>query len=219
MRLGPSFAIPPANVVTRDTRATPHRGQAIGTDDASVLIMRGCVQCVVTPEVNDHLAGLLAGAVSLFSFPTRRFFVGHGIACGRHRVALNQMQRNVRAVNPSVVKTVISTATGCGVTLKEYGRLSVRKRSSVFCQGCDAAEYLQSHTFTKQREDVTRVAWQHHALCSMVSGFGALLSRSLRKRLRVGAGGGCTSLLWFGGGVLHRTTGTSREYGSEKSIR
>ena len=170
MRLGrPLRFLLPTSL--RETLAhTPHRGQAIGTDDASVLIMRGCVQCVVTPEVNDHLAGLLDRRGIAFQFSDEtRCCGGMELHAGRHRVALNQMQRNVRAVNPSVVNTVISTATGCGVTLKEYGRLLGSEDGRAFsAKVVDAAEYLQSHTFTKQREDVTRVAW--HAPCTLQHG-------------------------------------------------
>lgn len=170
MRLGrPVRFLLPTSL--RETLAhTPHRGKAIGTDDASVLIMRGCVQCVVTPEVNDHLAGLLDRRGIAFQFSDEtRCCGGMELHAGRHHAALNQMQRNIRALNPSAIKTVISTATGCGVTLKEYGRLLGSEDGRAFsAKVVDAAEYLQSHTFTKQREDVTRVAW--HAPCTLQHG-------------------------------------------------
>ncbi|MCS5568473.1 MAG: glycolate oxidase subunit GlcF [Pseudomonadales bacterium] len=170
MRLGrPVRFLLPTSL--RETLAhTPHRGKAIGTDDASVLIMRGCVQCVVTPEVNDHLAGLLDRRGIAFQFSDEtRCCGGMELHAGRHHAALNQMQRNIRALNPSAINTVISTATGCGVTLKEYGRLLGSEDGRAFsAKVVDAAEYLQSHTFTKQREDVTRVAW--HAPCTLQHG-------------------------------------------------
>ena len=148
----------------------PRRGEATGTEDASILIMRGCVQCVVTPEVNDHLAGLLERRGIAFQFSDEtQCCGGMELHAGRHHVALNQMQRNIDALDPSTVNTVISTATGCGVTLKEYGRLLGSEDGQAFsAKIVDAAEYLQSHTFTKQRKDVSRVAW--HAPCTLQHG-------------------------------------------------
>ena len=148
----------------------PRRGEATGTEDASILIMRGCVQCVVTPEVNDHLAGLLERRGIAFQFSDEtQCCGGMELHAGRHHVALNQMQRNIDALDPSTVNTVISTATGCGVTLKEYGRLLGSEDGQAFsAKIVDAAEYLQSHSFTKQRKDVTRVAW--HAPCTLQHG-------------------------------------------------
>ena len=148
----------------------PRRGEATGTEDASILIMRGCVQCVVTPEVNDHLAGLLERRGIAFQFSDEtQCCGGMELHAGRHHVALNQMQRNIDALDPSTVNTVISTATGCGVTLKEYGRLLGSEDGQAFsAKIVDAAEYLRSHTFTKQRKDVSRVAW--HAPCTLQHG-------------------------------------------------
>ena len=148
----------------------PRRGEATGTEDASTLIMRGCVQCVVTPEVNDHLAGLLERRGIAFQFSDEtQCCGGMELHAGRHHVALNQMQRNIDALDPSTVNTVISTATGCGVTLKEYGRLLGSEDGQAFsAKIVDAAEYLRSHTFTKQRKDVSRVAW--HAPCTLQHG-------------------------------------------------
>ena len=170
MRLGrPVRFILPASL--RETLAyLPRRGESVGSDDASVLIMRGCVQSVVTPEVNDHLAGLLQIRGIPFRFSDEmRCCGGMELHAGLHNDALNQMQNNVQALDSSRLQMVISTASGCGVTLKEYGRLLGSDEGRAFsAKVVDAVEYLQAFTFSKKRKDVTRVAW--HPPCTLQHG-------------------------------------------------
>ena len=146
MRLGrPVRFILPASL--RETLAyLPRRGESVGSDNASVLIMRGCVQSVVTPEVNDHLAGLLQTRGIAFRFSDEtRCCGGMELHAGLHDDALNQMQKNVRALDSSGLQTVISTASGCGVTLKEYGRLLGSDEGRAFsAKVVDVVEYLQT---------------------------------------------------------------------------
>lgn len=155
----------------RETLAyLPSRGESVGSDDASVLIMRGCVQSVVTPEVNDCLAGLLQTRGIAFRFSAETCCCGGmELHAGSHTVALKQMRRNVRAIDSRALETVISTASGCGVTLKEYGRLLGSDDGHRFStKVVDVAEYLQTFSFTKKREDITRVAW--HPPCTLQHG-------------------------------------------------
>ncbi len=148
----------------------PSKGESIGSNDAPVMIMRGCVQSVVTPEVNDHLARLLQTRGIAFRFSEEKSCCGAmELHAGRHNDALNQMQDNVRMLDSSSLETVISTASGCGVTLKEYGRLLGSSEGRAFSEKVfDAAEYLQTFTFTKKREDIVRVAW--HSPCTLQHG-------------------------------------------------
>ena len=148
----------------------PSKGESIGSNDASVMIMRGCVQSVVTPEVNDHLAGLLQTRGIAFRFSDEMSCCGGmELHAGRHNDALDQMRDNVRVLDSSSLETVISTASGCGVTLKEYGRLLGSSEARTFsAKVFDAAEYLQTFTFTKKREDIARVAW--HSPCTLQHG-------------------------------------------------
>ena len=90
-----------------------------------VLLLDGCVQRVSTPAVNDALARLLA-AVGIEVVRSADEGCCGGLAwhLGREDEGLAAMKRNVDALTPLAgeVDVVVSTASGCGVTLKDYAR-------------------------------------------------------------------------------------------------
>ena len=84
--------------------------------DVSVLLLRGCVQDVVTPEVNDHLVKLLAQRGIAVRFSDGEACCG-GLALhlGHTDEALESMRSNLEALGWDSGEHVVSTASGCGV--------------------------------------------------------------------------------------------------------
>ncbi|MFZ4877353.1 glycolate oxidase subunit GlcF [Janthinobacterium sp. Mn2066] len=95
----------------------------------SMLLLDGCVQPAMSPNINAATARVLdALGVQLITAPKAG-------CCGalRHHLneqeaALDDMRRNIDAWWPYVdtaapVEAIVMTASGCGVTVKEYGHL------------------------------------------------------------------------------------------------
>ncbi|MCY3883575.1 MAG: glycolate oxidase subunit GlcF [Gammaproteobacteria bacterium] len=132
------------------------------TQQGRVVILQGCVQRSLTPEVVQHLTDLLT-----------KLGIKHRIleaekCCGALHLHLGHtepakvfMRANIRAIAPREGEAIISTASGCGATLKDYGRIlsedDAAKRFSAAVQ--DVSEFLREFKFTK-RLDYQRIAFQ-----------------------------------------------------------
>lgn len=137
-----------------------------------VLLWQGCAQRVVTPEVNAHLADLLnARGLEPFVSPAEGCCGGLALHLGRTQDALKAMASNVRALS-NAADTVVSTASGCGVTLKDYGRLLDTPDAQVFAAKTkDVAELLSTFEFRKRPiagRTLDRIAW--HPPCTLQHG-------------------------------------------------
>jgi glycolate oxidase iron-sulfur subunit len=92
----------------------------------TVLLLDGCVQRVATPDVNAALIRLLAARnVRVIRLPGEGCCGALALHLGHADRARTTMQASLDAVASVLdeVDAVVSTASGCGVTLKEYGRL------------------------------------------------------------------------------------------------
>ncbi|NHZ42325.1 glycolate oxidase subunit GlcF [Massilia aquatica] len=93
-----------------------------------MLVLQGCVQSTMAPDINAATARVLdAFGVQLLTAPKAG-------CCGALRYHLNDqdgglddMRRNIDAWWPLVergqIEAIVMTASGCGVTVKEYGHL------------------------------------------------------------------------------------------------
>ena len=111
----------------------PKFGEARGkswptqTHARKALLLAGCVQPALAPNINSATARVLhAAGVQTLVAPNAG-------CCGALRLhlsdadaALNDMRRNIDAWWPLVgsgdVEAIVTNASGCGVTVKEYGR-------------------------------------------------------------------------------------------------
>ena len=137
-----------------------------------VLLWQGCAQRVVTPEVNAHLADILeARGLEPFVSPAEGCCGGLALHLGRTQDALKAMASNVRALS-NAADTVVSTASGCGVTLKDYGRLLDTPDAHAFAAKTkDVAELLSGFDFRKRAiagRVLDRIAW--HPPCTLQHG-------------------------------------------------
>jgi glycolate oxidase iron-sulfur subunit len=107
--------------------ATPPAGQwPTRTHARKMLVLRGCVQPSMAPNINAATARVLdALGVQLMVAPKAG-------CCGAVRYHMNDqegglddMRRNIDAWWPLIeqVEAIVMTASGCGVTVKEYGHL------------------------------------------------------------------------------------------------
>lgn len=152
-------------------RPPPHR--RLSRRGRGVLLMQGCVQRVVTPEVNAHLAGLLqARGLTPFASDSEGCCGGLALHLGRTAAAHALMRRNVAQLGADDVDVVISTASGCGVTLKDYGRLLGDAAAMRFADKVrDVAELLAEFDFDKNPingREADTIAW--HPPCTLQHG-------------------------------------------------
>ena len=143
-----------------------------------VVVLEGCVQRLTTPQVNAALARILdAAAVKVVR-------VGDESCCGSLALHLGQAEAARAAMRANVdvlyaaaagAEAIISTASGCGVTVKEYGRLLAddplyaERARWVAEHTCDAAQYLDRIAAPLSRRDpATTVAW--HSPCTLQHG-------------------------------------------------
>ena len=143
-----------------------------------VVLLEGCVQRVATPGVNAALARLLdlAGVATVT--------VDDEGCCGALPLHLGDMERaraamwaNVDALAHALTgaEAIVSTASGCGVTVKDYGRLLAGdplyavRAARVAEVTRDAGEYLAAIGFEpKAKAGIRRVAW--HPPCTLQHG-------------------------------------------------
>jgi glycolate oxidase iron-sulfur subunit len=145
-----------------------------------VLLLQGCVQRVATPEVNAALANLLAKHNIAVTFAAAETCCGSlSLHLGEASAALEQVRANLRALGPLLQDhdAVISTASGCGVTLKDYQRLldsddELAPLAHQFVRKLkDVSEYLAELGLPfDKHDDVNRVAV--HVPCTLMHGQG-----------------------------------------------
>jgi glycolate oxidase iron-sulfur subunit len=146
--------------------------------DRRVLVLEGCVQQVATPAVNQQLGSLLRSrGIEVDRVADEACCGSLALHLGDRDAAEAVMRRNVDALSPHLdaVEAVISTASGCGVTVKDYGRLLAgdadyaERALALSNKVMDASEYLAAAGLRWEKgRDAGRVAW--HAPCSLQHG-------------------------------------------------
>lgn len=143
-------------------------------DIETVAVLGGCVQSASTPETTARLLALLRRN------GRRGVIVPGEVCCGSldlHLGAVDKAReyarRNLDALEKLNVSAVLSSASGCGVTIKEYPRLLADDAhygplaETLSAKVFDAAEYCVDLEVAA-RSDYRRVAW--HAPCSLQHG-------------------------------------------------
>lgn len=90
------------------------------------LVLRGCVQRVAAPATNRAAERLLhANGIEVVWAEAEHCCGGLNLHLGQTGAALGVMRRSIDAIRPLLdqVEVIVSTASGCGVTVKDYGRL------------------------------------------------------------------------------------------------
>ena len=158
----------PAPVADRSFRSTRR-----------ALMLRGCVQRVATPGANAAAERLLnANGIEVLWAEDESCCGGLNLHLGQTGAALDFMRRNIDAMRPLLgkVEVIVSTASGCGVTVKDYGRLLAEDADyaadAALVSGMtrDLAEVAAPFTELAGGDDgeIRRVAW--HAPCTLRHG-------------------------------------------------
>ena len=143
-------------------RKLPSVSKTIGMKQGKVVLLQGCVQQVLTPEVVDHLAALLRAREIPFRLLSHEHCCGSlNLHLGERVLAQKEMRANISQTQIEPDDVVVSSASGCGVTLKEYGRyMHPEEDANRFGHAVlDVSEYLARLDFKKARSE-TRVAFQ-----------------------------------------------------------
>ncbi|MEQ1672691.1 MAG: glycolate oxidase subunit GlcF, partial [Hyphomicrobium sp.] len=168
----------------RGVRATKFKGPGTaattGTRTARVIMLAGCAQQVLRPDINDATIRLLArGGVDVI--------VSAGAGCcgaltqhiGMEDQAITSAKRNVDAWSKEIergnVDAIIVNASGCGTTVKDYGHLLAgdpdyaERAALISSKAKDITEFLSSHDIgAPKRWSSLKVAY--HAACSLQHG-------------------------------------------------
>jgi len=139
-----------------------------------ILVLQGCVQKSATPQVNralSHLLGLHHVATEFLVEESCCGSLDHHLAA--HDAALVRMRRLIDQLEPRLaqVDAIVSTASGCGVTLKEYPDLLRAdpvygpKAALIHAKLMDVSELLRDYSFNCRP---ARVAF--HAPCTLQHG-------------------------------------------------
>ena len=178
-RLGRAFRwMLPGYLARAVPRIVVRRPAALKNHARRVVVLDGCAQRVTTPEVNAALARILDAA------DVKVVRVGDESCCGSLALHLGQAERARAAMRANVdalyaaaagAEAIVSTASGCGVTVKEYGRLLAddplyaERARWVAEHTCDASEYLDRiGAKLSRRNPATTVAW--HPPCTLQHG-------------------------------------------------
>jgi glycolate oxidase iron-sulfur subunit len=93
----------------------------------TVLLLEGCVQGAATPNTNDAVRRVLDRlGISVIDAPGASCCGAVNQHLAAPQAALADMRRNIDAWWPAVengAEAIISSATGCGTQLRDYGRL------------------------------------------------------------------------------------------------
>jgi glycolate dehydrogenase iron-sulfur subunit len=156
----------------------PLRKTECDAHERSILLLNGCAQQVSTASTNIHLAKLLDGhGVCVVTDALEVCCGALDLHLGDESRALAYVRKNVEVLYAQLDQheAIVSTASGCGVTVKDYGRLLAndpeyaQKAAQVAAKTQDVSEYLSSGGFEfTNAGQYTKVAW--HAPCTLQHG-------------------------------------------------
>ena len=156
----------------RETLATPiGSAKSFRNPTAKVVILKGCIQSVLAPMVTDHLGKLLiARGVQVRTVDSEVCCGGLHAHLGFEARAAELARKNIRAMGSDKDTVILSTATGCEWTLREYGEKILRDDPAAqsFAQRTkNIAVYLESMDFSRRYAN-SRVAF--HSPCTLQHG-------------------------------------------------
>jgi glycolate oxidase iron-sulfur subunit len=135
-----------------------------------MLVLAGCVQPILAPSINAAAARVLDRlGVSLLEAPGAGCCGGIRFHLNRQEAGRDDMRAVIDAWWPMIesggIEAIVITASGCGVTVKEYGHLLARdphyreKAARISALTKDLCEVIPADAIA-QRTGVTTVAFQ-----------------------------------------------------------
>lgn len=172
-------------------RKIPIRSGSLNTWPAErhvrkMLILAGCVQSSLAPNINIATARVLNSlGISLIKAENAGCCGAVTFHLNAQQDGLNYMRRNIDAWWPIVeqkgIEAIVMTASGCGVTVKEYGHLLshdpdyAEKAANISALTKDISEVLLAETGNLQELIKLRVEPNHtklsfHSPCTLQHG-------------------------------------------------
>lgn len=158
----------------------PGTATTTGARTGRVILLGGCAQQVLRPEINDATIRLLArGGVDVV--------VSAGAGCcgaltqhiGKQADALASAKRNVDAWSKEMAKgyvdAIVINASGCGTTVKDYGHLLAgdpeyaQRAKAISDITQDISEFVSGHDIGPPKR-WTSLKVAYHAACSLQHG-------------------------------------------------
>ncbi len=158
----------------------PGTASPTGVRTGRVILLAGCAQQVLRPEINDATIRLFArGGIDVI--------VSAGAGCcgalsqhiGREEEAIAAAKRNVDAWSKEIAKgavdAIIINTSGCGTTVKDYGHLLkhepeyAQRAKDISALAKDVTEFLDQYDIgAPKRWSSLKIAY--HAACSLQHG-------------------------------------------------
>ena len=146
--------------------------------ESTVLLLGGCVQPTLAPNINHSIKNILAKlSVKVIESPQRECCGALDLHLAASKDALKRAKRNIDSWNTQLnsgVSVIISSASGCGVMVKDYPALFEKtdpyyeKAKFVASKTQDIAEYLASKDLTELRLSETNLSY--HEPCTLQHG-------------------------------------------------
>ena len=146
--------------------------------ESTVLLLSGCVQPTLAPNINHSIKNILAKlSVEAIESPQRECCGALDQHLAASKDALKRVKRNIDSWNTQLnsgVSVIISSASGCGVMVKEYPALFEKtdpyyeKAKFVSSKTKDIAEYLAGKDLTGLRLSESNISY--HEPCTLQHG-------------------------------------------------
>ena len=177
-RLSSLLALVPRETPPPELVGQPGVYPAEGERRMRVALLRGCVQSVLDPAINE-------AAIRLMTRHGIEVVVTGGEACcgslthhmGKEKDALARARRMIDAWRAEEIDRVIVTASGCGTTVKDYGHMLrldpdyAAQAATISAKARDITEFLTEIDLPEvDAPRPLRVAY--HSACSMQHGQG-----------------------------------------------
>jgi len=146
--------------------------------ESTVLLLGGCVQPTLAPNINHSIKNILAKlSVKVVESPQRECCGALDLHLAASKDALKRAKRNIDSWNTQLnsgVSVIISSASGCGVMVKDYPALFEKtdpyyeKAKLVSSKIQDIAEYLAGKDLTGLRLSESNISY--HEPCTLQHG-------------------------------------------------
>jgi len=146
--------------------------------ESTVLLLGGCVQPTLAPNINHSIKNILANlSVEVIESPQRECCGALDQHLAASKDALKRVKRNIDSWNTQLnsgVSVIISSASGCGVMVKDYPALFEKtdpyyeKARFVSSKTQDIAQYLANKDLTGLRLSESNISY--HEPCTLQHG-------------------------------------------------
>jgi glycolate oxidase iron-sulfur subunit len=167
-------------------RAVPARQRPVvrvrASHERQVLMLSGCVQPALAPNTNRHAVNLLDRlGIGVIEVPGRLCCGAAAMHTSEVEFAMQQTRRLIDAWWPHVeagVEAIVVTATGCGASVADYGRLLAGdpayadKAARVSSLYRDLVEVVEAGIESLPPAETTGTRVAVHTPCSMQHGLG-----------------------------------------------